>query len=316
MNCRHCGSDCKFSSEYKDMPFKDFEKVLVRLREVYDSSSILVIISGGEPLMRKDIVDVGRRISELGYPWGMVSNGRLMSDNMISKLLDAGMRSISISLDGLEDEHNWMRGNQESFRYASYAIGTLAKQPVAFDVVTCVNQRDFGQLEQIRDLLVNLGVRRWRLLTVFPVGRAACDPDLQLTHEQKRALMDFIIATRKEGRIKASFGCEGFLGEYEGKVRDHYFTCQAGISVASVRIDGAISACTSVRADFNQGNIYTDDFVDVWENRFSNMRDRSWAKNGDCAECKYWKWCHGNGLHLRDGEGRLLQCTMKELGLK
>lgn len=314
MNCRHCGSDCKLSSEQSDMPFGDFEKVLVRLRDVYDPGNILVIISGGEPLMRDDIIEIGRRISTLGYPWGMVSNGRLMSDEMINGLLGAGMKSVSISLDGLEAEHNWMRGKPDSFRYASRAIEVLAGKLVVFDVVTCVNQRNFGQLERIKEFLVGLGVRQWRLLTVFPVGRAASDPELQLTPEQKRSLMDFIVATRKEGRIKASFGCEGFLGEYEGKVRDHYFTCQAGISVASVRIDGAISACTSVRADFNQGNIYRDDFVDVWENRFGNMRNREWAGTGDCAGCRYWKWCHGDGLHLHDGDGRLIQCTMRELG--
>lgn len=315
MKCRHCGSDCKFSSDHKDMPFEDFEKVLVRLCEVYNPNDILIIVSGGEPLMREDIVDVGGRISTLGYPWGMVSNGRLMSDTMIRNLVGAGMKAVSISLDGLEEEHNWMRGNKESFRYASHAIETLAGQPVAFDVVTCVYGRNFTQLDRIREHLIGMGVRQWRLLTVFPVGRAASDPELQLSHDQKRALMDFIVATRKEGRIKASFGCEGFLGGYEMKVRDHFFTCQAGISVASVRIDGAISACTSVRADYDQGNIYSDDFVDVWENRFADMRDRGWARTGDCAKCRYWKWCHGDGLHLRDSEGRLLQCTMRELGL-
>ena len=313
MKCRHCGSDCKLSSEQKDMPFADFEKVLLRLREVYDPSGVLVIVSGGEPLMRDDIVQVGRRITELGFPWGMVSNGRLMSDSMIDRLLGAGLRSVSISLDGLEAEHNWMRGKDDSFRYASHAIEVLAKKPVAFDVVTCVNQRNFVSLESMREFLIGIGVKTWRLLTVFPVGRAAADPELQLTPSQKRSLMDFIVATRKDGRIKASFGCEGFLGEYEKKVRDYYFTCQAGISIASVRVDGAISACTSVRADFDQGNIYRDDFVDVWENRFANMRNREWAKTGECADCRYWKWCHGNGLHLRDDSGRLLQCTMREL---
>lgn len=316
MKCRHCGSDCKMSSDLEDMPFADFEKVLLRVREAYDPGRILVILSGGEPLMRDDIVKVGRRITELGFPWGMVSNARLMSDTMIEKLLGAGLRSVSVSLDGLEADHNWMRGDTDSFKYASRAIGTLAKSPVAFDVVTCVNQRNFARLDSIREFLIGLGVRNWRLLTVFPVGRAASDPELQLAPAQKRALMDFIAAARKDGRIRVSFGCEGFLGGYEKKVRDHFYTCQAGISVASVRVDGAISACTSVRADFDQGNIYQDDFVDVWENRFGNMRDRDWAKTGDCAGCRYWKWCHGNSLHLREDGGRLLQCTMRELGYK
>ena len=93
------------------------------------------------------------------------------------------------------------------------------------------------------------------VVTVFPVGRAASDAELQLSGEEFRGMLDFIKQTRKEGRIRISYGCEGFLGNYEGDVRDHFFSCQAGITVGSVLIDGSISACPSIRADFHQGNI-------------------------------------------------------------
>jgi radical SAM protein with 4Fe4S-binding SPASM domain len=125
--------------------------------------------------------------------------------------------------------------------------------------------------------------------------------------------MDFIKETRKEGRIKVSYGCEGFVGEYEGFVRDHLFTCQAGISISSVMIDGSISACASIRSDLAQGNIYKDDFIDVWENRYQPYRDRSWMKNGECADCKYFRYCQGNGMHLRDENGELILCHLKRL---
>lgn len=314
MKCLHCGSDCKVSALHSDMPFEDFEKVLRRVKEAYDSHHISIVVTGGEPLMRQDIARCGRRMYDLEFPWGMVSNGFLMTDRKIDELLGAGMRAATISLDGLEGEHDWMRGVPGAFRNASHAIERLANEPsLAFDVVTCVNQRNFGQLDRIKEYLISLGLKRWRLFTVFPVGRAANNPELQISSVQYRQLMDFIIATRKEGRISASYACEGFLGPYEGKVRDHLFTCQAGISVAGIRIDGSISACTSIRADYDQGNIYTDDFVDVWEHRFDNMRDREWMHTGECAECRYWKYCHGNGLHLRDDEGRLIQCNLRKL---
>ena len=180
-------------------------------------------------------------------------------------------------------------------------------------MVTCVNQRNFPKLAEIKEYLISLGVRRWRLFTVFPVGRAASDPELQLSNEQYRQLLDFIHASRKECRIHVSYGCEGFLGPYEGKVRDHLFSCQAGITVGSVRIDGAISGCTSIRARFDQGNIYKDDFVDVWNNCFGVFRDHSSLREGKCLECKWWKWCQGNGMHLRDDEGKLIMCNMERL---
>ena len=204
-----------------------------------------------------------------------------------------------------------------TFTYASQAIKILAgERSIAFDVVTCVNQRIFPKLNEIKEYLISMGLKRWRIFTVFPVGRAATDPELQISNEQYRRLMDFIVATRKEGRIHLSYGCEGFLGPYEGKVRDHLFSCQAGLSIASVRIDGSISGCTSIRSHFDQGNIYKDDFIDVWENRFGSFRNHSPFRTGECADCKWWKWCLGNGMHLRDEQGKLILCNLKRLSIQ
>ena len=314
MKCRHCGSDCKVSSVQPDMPFEDFRKVLVRIKEKYDSHKIMVIVSGGEPLMRDDLFKCGRAIYDLEFPWGMVSNGRLMSPKNIDRLLDSGLHSLTISLDGFEDDHNWMRGTKDGFGYAARAVEIMAKEPsIKFDVVTCVNNRNYESLEQFKEYLISLGLKQWRLFTVFPVGRAAQDPDLQLSNERFRGLMEFIKKTRKEGRINASYGCEGFLGEYEGEVRDNLYTCQAGLSVASVLIDGSISACGSIRSDYHQGNIYKDDFIDVWENRFQPYRDRSWMKKDMCGDCKWFRYCQGNGMHLRDDDGNLILCHYERL---
>lgn len=314
LKCRHCGSDCKVSSLHPDMPFEDFRKVLLRIKEKYDSHEIMVIVSGGEPLMREDILKCGREIYDLEFPWGMVSNGRLMTSRMIDGLLDAGIHSLTISLDGFEEHHNWMRGIPDSFSHASRAVEILTKVPsIKFDVVTCVNNLNYDTLEQFKEYLITLGLKSWRLFTVFPAGRAAADPQLQLDREKFRGLMEFIKKTRKEGRIHASYGCEGFLGEYEGEVRDHLFSCQAGLSIASVRIDGSISACGSIRADYSQGNIYADDFLDVWENRFQPYRNRSWMKGGKCATCRWFRYCQGNGMHLRGRDGELLLCHLEKL---
>lgn len=314
MKCRHCGSDCKTSALHPDMPFEDFEKVLRRIKETYDSHKVMIVVTGGEPLMRKDIEKCCRAIYDMEFPWGIVSNGLLMTPQKIEGLLRAGMHSATISLDGFQEEHEWMRGVRGSFKNATEAIRILANEPsIKFDVVTCVNNKNYDTLPEFKEYLISLGLKNWRLFTVFPVGRAADDPELQLSNERFRGVMDFIKETRKEGRISVSYGCEGFLGEYEGKVRDHMFTCQAGMSISSVMIDGSISACASIRSKLAQGNIYKDDFIDVWENRYQPYRDRSWMKTGECADCKYFRYCQGNGMHLRDDNGELILCHLKRL---
>ena len=314
LKCRHCGSDCKMKSESNDMPKEDFLRVLDGIAAKMDPHKVFVIVSGGEPLMRHDIEECGRAIYKKGFPWGMVTNALHLTPQRWQGLLRAGIHSMAISLDGLEEDHNWMRGNEQSFKMVSQAIDMLvATEGFVFDIVTCVNRRNYTKLDEIKEFLISKGVKRWRLFTVFPVGRAALDPDMQLTNEAFRGVFNFIKKVRKEGRIRADYGCEGFLGNYEGEVRSRLFSCQAGVTVGSVMADGSIAACASIRADYNQGNIYEDDFMEVWENRYHPYRNHEWMKKDECANCKYFRYCLGNGMHLRDGDGKLLFCHLQRL---
>ena len=292
LKCRHCGSDCKMQPESMDMPKEDFLKVLDGIAKKTDPHQVFVVVSGGEPLMRRDLEECGRAIYEKGFPWGMVTNALHLTPQRWKGLLWAGIRSMAISLDGLEEDHNWMRGNDRSFQMVSQAIDMLvATEGFVFDIVTCVNRRNYPKLDEIKDFLISKGVRRWRLFTVFPVGRAALDPMMRLTNEEFRGVFEYLKKTREEGRIQVDYGCEGFLGNYEGEVRTRFFSCQAGITVGSVMADGSIAACASIRADYNQGNIYEDDFMEVWENRYHPYRHREWMKKDECAKCKYFRYC-------------------------
>lgn len=314
LHCRHCGSDCKTLANYPDMPLQDFAGVLDDIASKVNPHEVFVILTGGEPLMREDLEACGKAIYDKGFPWGIVTNGLYLTEERFHSLLNAGMHSATVSLDGLEEDHNWMRGNTSSFYRASQAI-EMMNEAVGFtsDVVTCVNKRNCTHLDELKEYLISLGTESWRLFTVFPTGRAAINTDLQLNSEELRNLMDFIVRTRKEGKIKASYGCEGFLGNYEGDVRDTFFLCRAGITVGSVLIDGSISSCPSIRADYHQGNIYQDNFMDVWESKFLPYRNREWMQKDECADCKYFRYCRGNGMHLRNGNGKLMFCHLKRL---
>ncbi|HBX91154.1 TIGR04133 family radical SAM/SPASM protein [Alistipes sp.] len=315
LSCRHCGSDCRTEPAVPDMPLADFLRVLdEEVTPHVDPAEVLVVFSGGEVLLRDDLEEAGAEVARRGYAWGMVTNGMALTAARLRTLRDAGLATVSLSLDGFEAEHNYVRRNPRSYDRALDALRLIVReQGLTYDVVTCVTAPLVPQLEAFRDMLVAEGVRSWRLFTIFPAGRAAADATLRLGDADFRRLLDFIRRTRKEGRIAASYACEGFLGGYEAEVRDHFYQCAAGVSVASVRVDGAISGCTSIRADYHQGNIYTDSFWDVWEHRFEPFRNREWARRGACAECRMFRYCLGGGMHLRDGEGELLQCHYHRL---
>lgn len=314
IQCKHCGSDCKVDPSREDMPAGDFLRVIDSITPHVDPNLVNIIISGGEPLMRNDLEEVGLALYRRGYPWGFVSNGLFLSRERLDSLMAAGLHAITISLDGFEEDHNWLRGNPKCYHNACEAVKMLVHEPeLTWDIVTCVNRRNYHDLPKLKDFLYSIGVRDWRVFTIFPVGRAAKYPEFQLKDEEFTGLMEFIKNTRREGKMRISYGCEGFLGRYEGSVRDHFFSCNAGISVASILADGSISACPSIRSNFNQGNIYHDDFMDVWNNRFRVFRDRAWMKQDACANCKVFRYCEGNGMHLRNKDGKLLFCHYKRI---
>ncbi len=312
LHCRHCGSDCSVQSRQKDMPLEDFLGALDTIPKSHRPKDFTVVLTGGEPLLRPDIEQVGKALRERGFLWSMVSNGWFYDASLHRRLMAAGLGALTISLDGLEATHDWMRGVPGSFRRTLGAIATFAPEPrLNADVVTCVHQRNLPELEQLYTLLEGMGVRQWRLFTIIPIGRAAQEPLMHLSDEQFVTLMEFIAAKRRAGgRMNVTFSCEGYLGRYEEKVRSGRFFCHAGINIASVLIDGSICACPNIdRERFSQGNIYRDNFFEVWDRRFQPFRDHGWARTGRCASCKEWRNCLGNGMHNWHGGGPdVLQC--------
>ncbi|GAB4289661.1 MAG: TIGR04133 family radical SAM/SPASM protein [Marinilabiliales bacterium] len=315
IKCRHCGSDCRQDTSITDMPADDFLNITEKVAKHYNPNKIMIVITGGEPLVRKDLEYVGSELYKQGYPWGFVTNGIALSEERFKTLMQSGLRSITISLDGLEESHNWLRGHPNSFNKAVNAIKLVVKEPdLVYDVVTCVTQKNINELEQVKELLMSLGVKKWRIFTIDPIGRAKNDPELNLSPSQFKNVLDFIAKTRKEKKIKIDYGCEGFVGSYETKVRDGFFFCRAGINIASILCDGSIGACPNNSPEIIQGNIYQDDFMDVWNNRFEIMRNFDWKKTGQCKDCDMFKWCRGNGLHLHDFENHdVLRCHYKML---
>lgn len=314
LRCGHCGSTCD-GTALRDLPKEAFLAVLDEVATRYVPSTVTVAVTGGEPLMRADLDECGRAIHARGFPWGLVSNGFLLDAARLERLRTAGLGAATISLDGLEASHNRLRAHPEAFRRAASAIGLCAATPgLAFDVVTCVHRGNLEELPELRQRLIDLGVRRWRLFSIFPRGRAQGQEALQLGPGQLRRVMDFLVETREGGHLRADYGCEGYLGEYEGLARDGLFHCRAGVSVASVLADGSFSACPSMRSEFVQGNLEKDRFLDIWDRGYQVMRQRDWTRKQEpCASCPDHRFCEGNGMHLWDAERGLLRCHLQEL---
>lgn len=300
--CEHCGSSCGEKIQ-KDEISK--EKLLETLKEIadhYDASQILLSVTGGEPLLRKDVFEIMEYATSLGFNWGMTSNGILIDEEMVKKLVKANMKTVSISIDGLKETHESFRKLPGSFEKILNGIKLMQAEPSiqAVQVTTVANKKNFHELEELYQLMLDLGVKYWRVVNCDPIGRAKANDDILLTPAQYRKLFAFIYEKRQEGKIVIDYGCSHFLGyDMEREIRPFYFTCITGLYVGSILSNGDIFVCPNVerRPELIQGNINRDSFVEVWENGFKPFRHEKRTCNRGCERCSHFKYCGGDSFH-------------------
>ena len=304
--CKHCGSRAGENIDItSELTTEEIKKAFESIAKKYDTSKILLNITGGEPLIREDLFDVMSLAHKLGYNWGMTTNGILINDEIIEKMKETGMYAISISLDGLENSHDEFRQVKGSYKKIIENINKLKKADFLnnLQVTTVANKSNIEELEDLYQEIKKIEIDSWRVLGLEPIGRTMDNQNLLLDSEGYNYLFDFIKAKRKKSKFDISYGCSHFVGmKLEREIRNHMFFCIAGFSTASILYNGDIYVCPSVerRPELIQGNVKTDDFVDVWENKFKWFRKLDRFKCRDCENCKDWKYCLGGSLHTWD----------------
>lgn len=317
--CEHCGSRCDGNMQGEEISAEDLKKTLKRIAAAYDPQKILINVTGGEPLMRKDLFDIMAYANELGFLWGMTTNGMLITKSVVKKMEETGMCTVSVSVDGLEKTHEEFRKVPNSYQKIFEGIHMMQESPVIqlVQVTTVVNQKNIHELEDVYQLLLDNGVQYWRVISCDPIGRALDNSNILLDSDQYKYLFQFIQEKAKEGKMKdITYGCSHYLGpNLEGEIRDHYFMCHAGLTVGSILSNGDIFVCPNVprKKELIQGNIKTDDFVDVWEHKFKFFRDEFRIKSKKCNRCPHWKYCEGDSLHTFDFDKKEPLICLKDI---
>ncbi len=308
LRCQHCGSQC----ERENSTFLDFrmiEKTLHRVADRYTPSDIMICLTGGEPLLHPAIYDVIRTAHDLGFSVGITTNGTLINTKAARKLAHAGLDTVAVSVDGIGEIHDEFRATKGSFEKALSGIRALKEAYVEPQIITVVHRKNFYQLEELYDLCVKMDIYSWRLVNIDPIGRARVHEDLLLGPQQMKDLLEYIRGKRFDNAVEmdVTYGCSHFVTlEYENEIRDYYFQCIAGTRTASIMANGNIGACLDIerRDDLVQGNIYQDDFVDVWENRFKVFRRNRADISKTCSQCENREFCQGDSAHTWDYDNK------------
>ncbi len=305
LSCVHCGSHaCPNNHTY--LSYENIDRVMTEVAAVYPPNTIMICLTGGEPMLHPDLYRIIERARELGFLCGMTSNATLMDVSTAARLKQSGLQSISVSLDGTEELHDSFRGKTGAFANAVQGIRNLVEiGGIVTQITTVFHKGNFHLLADMFRLADALQVDSWRPINLEPIGRARKREDLLLNAEEMRHLLEFIREKRFDSKVamEVTFGCSHYLTlPYERMVRDQYFLCGAGIFVGSVLCNGDIYACLDIerRPELIQGNIETDSFPEVWEKRFEVFRNDRSALCEECRSCSERTFCRGDAAHTWD----------------
>ena len=314
--CIHCGSSCG-DVPSEELSLKQYRQILDEIAADFDVRSFQLCITGGEPLMRRDFFDIMAYAHELGYNWGMTSNAVLIDREAARKLRETGMKTISVSIDGLRETHDAFRRTPGAYDGAMRGIQNLIDEGgfKHIQVTTVINHGNMDELDELYEIMCGLDIDSWRVIGVEPIGRALDHPEILLDDADWKRLFDFIREKRMED-MPVTYGCSHYLGlDYEREVREHYYLCNAGIYVASIMCNGDIGSCLDIekRPETIQGNILRDRFKDVWEQRFEIFRKDKAGLNETCRACNVREFCHGGATHSWDFDKNEPRVCFKDL---
>jgi radical SAM protein with 4Fe4S-binding SPASM domain len=306
MKCRHCGSRAgRPRSDELTTP-----EALKLAKELAAAGCKRLTLSGGEPLLRQDWPLLCQTLVSAGVRVNMISNGRKFTEKLAKRAKAFGLEGISFSLDGLEPTHEYIRRVKGHWKKVIENFDIARDAGLPAGAVTMIVRQTIDELDEIREILKEHGVRTWQLQLGNPTGNAADNADMIIYPEDMLRVIPKAAELRKmEGYPKVYIGDNlGYFGEYEADLRDQdglipfWIGCRAGCSVVGIESNGNIKGCLSLPSAMNEidsfveGNIRERPFREIWNDPDKFAYNRKFkAENlvGFCRSCEYAEVCRG-----------------------
>src|SRR4030042_784025 len=258
LRCIHCRSSSE--QEVKDHTDFSTEEAFRILDDISGYAKPVIVLSGGEPLLRKDAFDIARYGTDKGFRMCLATNGTLVTDDTCDKIKASGIKIVSLSLDGSEESvHDNFRNQKGAFEGCIRAARLFKKHGIEFIINSSFTKRNQEEIQKVYKLAKELGATAWYMFMIVPTGRG------EDTKFERRTL---------------KFSTGGAKG------------CIAGQLICLIDVDGNVLPCSYFPKP--AGNIKNQSFREIWENSelFKDLRNFKKYK-GKCGSCEFIALCGG-----------------------
>jgi radical SAM protein with 4Fe4S-binding SPASM domain len=292
LKCAHCYINAS-EKKLRDELSTDAAKMLIH--QIAEVSRPLLILSGGEPLLREDIYEIIRYGADRGLRMGMGSNGMLIDDEVTRRLENAGMETVAISLDSsVPERHDKFRGVKGCWEHAIDAIKSLKKSSIQVQVNSTVTKQNYDEVDDIMSLAEDLGVENFHLFFLVPTGRGTDIEDITPRMYEDMITSTLSKITKYKLNVKPSCAPQFMrISKEQGVDMSRWVRgCMAGLYYCRIYPSGEITPCPYM--PLKLGNIRERSFRDIWFNSevFKALRDFDQLK-GKCGLCEYRDVCGG-----------------------
>lgn len=306
LKCIHCRADA--SPDKKEKIIIKGKKAFELIDEIKKLGAPTLALTGGEPLLRKDLIDIIKYANKQGVPVRIQSNGLLLTERLASQLKNLGILSFGIGLDGPNAEiHDRIRNKKGAFKKAIKSIKLLKSKNIKVHVEYTITKINYNELTGTLDLLESLNVDTFLARAAIFAGRANANNSIfRISNIEYKKILEQICSERQNRKILLNSQDPLYhlsdkqsmerLKEYgditSGKVLSG---CTVGLNMAHIHSNGEVGVCTFL-PDLIIGNIFKKSFSQIWEERARINEINRFMKreyNGACKNCSDRFICGG-----------------------
>ena len=312
LSCKHCRASAMQGPYPGEL---STEKAMQVLDEIAAVGKPVIILTGGEPLLRKDVYELAAYGDSQGLRMVLATNGTLMSDEIVHKLIDSGIKRVSVSIDGPDPEsHDQFRGVPGAFAGTMQGIAAMKRAGLEFQINTTITKGNLSQIQSLHDLAHSVGAVAHHIFLLVPTGRGKEMADQEIKPLQYEETLDWFFDTGLTCSMQLKATCaphyyrifhqrqkelKNATGEMATqRTKDvrtmHSMTrgCMGGSSFCFISHTGQVQPCGYLELDC--GQLKENSFADIWGKSpiFNDLRDLGRYK-GKCGRCEFLKVCGG-----------------------